>query len=130
MGSVQSTFIFKDLFNHDYPAISLLEDAFPTHENQDLSHRQFGPLHVYNGSQLLTWTEHGLYVLDPVASIIAGGQENMGVLIDVATYEDEIFILRQGPGRKILRVAQTPGRYQEPPSGKRTPISFLFIEVN
>lgn len=72
------------------------------------SDTQFGPLTVFNENSLMTWNDSTLYVVDPNQNTVLGCSNTIGILKDVASCGDEIFILRLGTDRNIIRIGLQP----------------------
>ena len=103
-GVVQATYIFKDLVKSDSQSIHLLPDTIQSiPRNED---RQFACLEIYQETQLVTVHDGTLYVIDPGLGTFIGYHSNIGNVIDFAVCEDEIFLLRRGCERSLVRVAE------------------------
>lgn len=69
---------------------------------------QFGQLLMYQDTQLVSWFDTSLFVIDPGLGTLAGYHTSLGTLRDVSVCDDEIFILRDHKERPIVRIAQKP----------------------
>lgn len=106
-GSVLNTFMFKELLASDHPSIELLDfeitEIIPV---QNGNH--FGPIKLFRGEELVTWNEKCLFVINPENLKVLGSQKNIGFIKSVAVTETEIFVLRNGTDRHLVRIAEKP----------------------
>ncbi|KAH3859308.1 tectonin beta-propeller repeat-containing protein 2-like isoform X2 [Dreissena polymorpha] len=106
-GSVSNTYIFKDLLAATHPAISVLNFDV-TSISKALNTSQFCQLILFQEKTLVTWNDSTLYVLDPDSLQVVGSQNRMGLIKCVAVTDSEIFVLRQGTNRNLIRIAAIP----------------------
>ncbi|XP_064621989.1 tectonin beta-propeller repeat-containing protein 2-like [Lineus longissimus] len=111
-GSVDSTLMFKDSINQKRRALALLSSTLVVRSPSKAIESQFGPILIYGEDQVITWDISGIYILDPNTGSVLGAHDNIGFILDIATYEDEIFVLRTGANRCVIRIAQNP---EKPP---------------
>ena len=108
-GVVKSTAMFKELIGGNVHELDVLEDtALPPFNKPLNTALQFGPLLVYQETQLVTWHDTALFVMDPGLATFAGYHLCLGPIKGVGVCEDEIFILRDNKERPIVRIAQKP----------------------
>ena len=69
---------------------------------------QFGPIYLLNTRYLVTWNPSCLYVVDPDKTLLIGSQKHLGCIKSVVVTEDEIFVLRMGTNRHVIRIAFKP----------------------
>ena len=107
-GSVAATYIYKDLIKKSTNEIAVLADTIPT-DIEACVDKQFGPVVFYSESKfILTWSGTSIFVLDPFNGTIVGHHGNVGQIISIGTCDDEIYILRKGNVRPLIRIAQQP----------------------
>ncbi len=104
-GVVLATYMFKDLLNGSTPTIPLLKDSASKHPSGKIEEKNFGPLSVFDEDKLVTWHEGALYLINPNNGSFVGWKNNLGQILNVAVSKDEIFILRRGHARRVLRVS-------------------------
>ncbi|XP_038076272.1 tectonin beta-propeller repeat-containing protein 2-like [Patiria miniata] len=109
-GTVQETLKFKHLLSSQHQTIMLKMSTRPAVCNTaDL---QFGPVLFFKETLVLTWSHNLLAVLDihgpSGARVIASSQGDLGSIVSVATFGDEIYVLRRGTDRQLIRIATTP----------------------
>ncbi|XP_022257676.1 tectonin beta-propeller repeat-containing protein 2-like isoform X1 [Limulus polyphemus] len=102
---VIETIILKDTILKPFPQMQLL-GVWKDLPQEKLTESQFGPIVVYNQRFLLTWNNNALYVIDAITKSIVAGKQSFVSIKDVATHNDEIFIL-QGT-RHLMRIATKP----------------------
>ena len=114
--------MYKDLVKTQHKTIDLLPDLGLASSIKPLtSDLQFGSILMYQESYVLTWCQNVLVILDPMcmsgAAVLASSQGKIGSIVSVAVHEDEIFVLRRGAERSLVRIATRPemhgikGRY-------------------
>ena len=114
-GNVQTTYMFKDLLSGNTPVIVLLPDTTHGHSTATIEEMTFGRLRAYSESMLVTWHEATLFVLNPDRGTFIGWHSNMENIKGLSVCQDEIFILRDSPGRrKVIRIAQKRDLLNEP----------------
>lgn len=106
-GSVQHTYMFKELLSQPHSEFTLLPYNV-TNISKSLNSNQFGPLLLFQGKHIVTWNELCIYVLNPENSSIVGTQKHCGFIKSVAVTDTEIFILRQGTDRNLIRISDQP----------------------
>ena len=88
------------------PAISTLNLPSINSDNGVQSEpKQFGPLVVYADDYLLSWQGSCVWVLDPNSGHVAGCHSNFGFVVDVATANEDIFILSKGDLNFVRRIS-------------------------
>ncbi|KAL4238724.1 Propeller [Mactra antiquata] len=103
-GSVQHTYMYKDLLLQEHHQFQLLPYNV-TNINKSIHVNQFGPVLLYQDKFIVTWSDMCFYVLNPENSSIIGSQNHCGFIRSVVVTETEIFILRQGTDRNIIRLS-------------------------
>ena len=112
-GSVTSTIMFRDLVNAHKQSIILLSSSLATTQSETSStERQFGPVLIYCDDMIVTWDVNAVYVLDPKHNALIGQHECLGQIVDVSTNDEEVFILRTGAARNVIRLGVRP---EKPP---------------
>ncbi|WAR18488.1 TCPR2-like protein [Mya arenaria] len=106
-GTVVNTYIFKELLAAPHPQIPLL-DFKVTNIVRPPTVSQFGPLLLFRDRDLVTWNETTLYVLNSDSLEVVASQTNMGLIRGVVVTEGEIFVLRHGTSRNVVRIAESP----------------------
>ncbi|XP_076314222.1 tectonin beta-propeller repeat-containing protein 2 isoform X2 [Tachypleus tridentatus] len=104
-GMVIETIILKDVILKPFPQIQLL-GVWNDLPHEKLTEFQFGPVVVFDQKFLLTWNTNALYVIDTITKSIVAGKQSFVSIKDVATFNDEIFVL-QGT-RHLMRIATKP----------------------
>ena len=112
-GQVIETVMYKELVTASHKSITVLPDVGIINSVQpSLGDLQFGPLHIYMESYVLSWSHSFLVILDPSsaggAGVLASSQGKIGSITSVAISEDEIFVLRRGADRPLIRIATKP----------------------
>ena len=105
-GKVSTTMIFKDSISKGEPEISTLNLPSKNGENGMQSEtKQFGPLRVFSDYFLLSWQGSCVWVIDPNKGMMVGCHSNFGCVVDVATYDNEIFVLTKGDKTFVRKIA-------------------------
>lgn len=99
--------MFKELLSADHPIMEVL-DYDVTRINRAQNINQFGPLHLFRDGELVTWNDTCLYVINPEKLTIVGTQRQMGLIKCVSVTETEVFVLREGTDRNLVRIAEKP----------------------
>ncbi|XP_077997561.1 tectonin beta-propeller repeat-containing protein 2-like [Glandiceps talaboti] len=110
-GIVLNTYFCKGLIKHEHPTIEVLPDTAPSRiRPQRTADKHFGVVKIFADRYILTWCDNLLYVVDPEQQVIVGSiQGTVGQIASVATFDDEIFILRSGDTeRPVIRIAISP----------------------
>ena len=112
-GQVLETVMYKELVAAPHSNITLLPDlGLMTAIKPQLCDLHFGPLLMYMESYVLSWSHNFLVLLDPSnvngAGVLASSQGKIGSIMSVAVSEDEIFVLRRGAERPLVRIATQP----------------------
>ncbi|XP_013385306.1 tectonin beta-propeller repeat-containing protein 2-like isoform X1 [Lingula anatina] len=128
-GEVKATFILKDILNNSScPSIELLDTLSPIKTVVSPSDRQFGPVVVYDKKHIMTWNESSMYVLDPEVNTVVAVSNRVGVLKSIVTCDDEIFVLRMGSDRNVIRIAQKPEEMNIPKEHTRLSVLDFYKE--
>lgn len=106
-GTVLQTYIFKDLIAQHQVEIPLLHFQVTNIEKYP-STNQFGPLHLFRDKMLVSWDSSCLYVINPEDTSIVGLQRHIGRIKYVAVSDGEIFVLRLGTDRNLIRISDRP----------------------
>ncbi len=124
-GTVQATYIFRELIIEPNRGFHFLHDSIPSlAKNQ--RENQFGGLLVYESQYLVSFCGAGLYLVDPGTGSAVGYHTNLGHIVDVAVCGDEVFVLRKAPGRILIRLAQKPEAYKIP-EGNFKIINYIHV---
>ena len=107
--------MFKDLLTGSTPVIVLLPDTTHGHSTARIEEMTFGRLKVYSENMLVSWYEGTLFVMNPDKGTFVGWHSNLENIIDLSVCQDEIFILRDSPGRrKVIRLAKKRDLLNDP----------------
>ncbi|XP_034623824.1 tectonin beta-propeller repeat-containing protein 2 isoform X1 [Trachemys scripta elegans] len=107
-GTVQATFILKDLFAGGIKPFEL----YPRLESSDKGNYSFPEKHLGLISCLsqegwvLSWNEYSIYLFDTMNQAIIGGLEGSGDIVSVSCTSNEIFLLKGD--RDIIRISSRP----------------------
>ncbi|XP_072285041.1 tectonin beta-propeller repeat-containing protein 2 isoform X2 [Pyxicephalus adspersus] len=107
-GSVQSTFILKDILSHGLESFELYPRVGAT--NQDsykLCEKHLGLVSCFlHEGWVLSWDEYSIYIFDTVNQAVVGGLESAGDIVCVSCVNNEIFFLKGD--REIIRISDVP----------------------
>ncbi|XP_076263028.1 WD repeat-containing protein CG11141 isoform X2 [Rhynchophorus ferrugineus] len=106
-GNVQKTLLFKDLLTKECPQVPLLNPI--SKELQKLKPQlepSFGKLLPFCNDLLVTYNKEIVYILDPEQMSILATVSHLRNILDLSTYNDEIFILEED--RSLVRIAFHP----------------------
>ena len=67
---------------------------------------QLGPLHMYQDTHIFTYHGTGCFLIDPGLGTFVAHHKDVGRVVDVAVNGDEVFVLRTGQDRPIIRLAK------------------------
>ncbi|XP_073097910.1 tectonin beta-propeller repeat-containing protein 2 isoform X1 [Manis javanica] len=107
-GSVQATFILKDVFVGGIKPFEL----YPRLESSDqeggsLPEKQLGLVSCFfQEGWVLSWNEYSIYLLDTINQATIAGLEGSGDIVSVSCTENEIFFLKGD--RNIIRISSRP----------------------
>uniref|UniRef100_A0A669PG00 Tectonin beta-propeller repeat containing 2 n=1 Tax=Phasianus colchicus TaxID=9054 RepID=A0A669PG00_PHACC len=107
-GTVQATFILKDLFARGIRTFEL----YPRLEPPDRGSYSSPEKHLglvscfFREGWVLTWNEYSIYLLDTVNQALIGGLEGYGDIVSVSCTSNEIFLLKGD--RDIIRISSRP----------------------
>ncbi|XP_010193118.1 PREDICTED: tectonin beta-propeller repeat-containing protein 2, partial [Mesitornis unicolor] len=107
-GSVQATFILKDVFAGGIKTFEL----YPRLEPPDRGSYSSPEKHLglvscfFREGWVLTWNEYSVYLLDTVNQALIGGLEGYGDIVSVSCTNNEIFLLKGD--RDIIRISSRP----------------------
>ncbi|KFV89235.1 Tectonin beta-propeller repeat-containing protein 2, partial [Fulmarus glacialis] len=107
-GTVQATFIFKDVFAGGIKTFEL----YPRLEPPDRGSYSSPEKHLglvscfFREGWVLTWNEYSIYLLDTVNQALIGGLEGCGDIVSVSCTNNEIFLLKGD--RDIIRISSRP----------------------
>ncbi|KAL1516897.1 hypothetical protein ABEB36_000733 [Hypothenemus hampei] len=106
-GEVQKTLLFKDLLCKDCPQVPLLNPISKTlQQMKPQKEASFGVVQQFCDNLLITYNNDIIYVLNPENMSILATINNLRSILDVATNNDELFILEDG--RSLLRISYQP----------------------
>ncbi|XP_063096984.1 tectonin beta-propeller repeat-containing protein 2 isoform X2 [Cavia porcellus] len=107
-GTVQATFILKDVFAGGVPPFEL----YPRLEPADgggcgSTEKHLGLVSCFfREGWVLSWNEYSIYLLDTVSQATIAGLEGSGDIVSVSCTENEIFFLKGD--RNIIRISSRP----------------------
>lgn len=107
-GTVQATFILKDVFAGGVPPFEL----YPRLEPSDGGCCSSPEKHLglvscfFREGWVLSWNEYSIYLLDTVNQATVAGLEGLGDIVSVSCTENEIFFLKGD--RNIIRISSRP----------------------
>ena len=105
------TVMFKDLIGQEHPTFKLLSDTSPevVLPPSDL---QLGLLLPFSDGLLVSWSMSSVVVLQPHgpegALVVASNFGELGCVVSLAVTRHEIFVLRKGCERCLVRIATAP----------------------
>ncbi|XP_058511119.1 tectonin beta-propeller repeat-containing protein 2 [Ochotona princeps] len=107
-GTVQATFILKDVFAGGIQPFELYPRVEPPHGGGcSLSERQLGLVSCFfQDGWVLSWNEYSIYLLDTINQATIAGLEGSGDIVSVSCTENEIFFLKGD--RNIIRISSRP----------------------
>ncbi|KAM4853619.1 tectonin beta-propeller repeat-containing protein 2 [Thomomys bottae] len=107
-GSVQATFILKDVFAGGITPFEL----YPRLESSDRGSCGSPEKHLglvscfFREGWVLSWNEYSIYLLDTINQATIAGLEGSGDIVSVSCTENEIFFLKGD--RNIIRISSRP----------------------
>ncbi|XP_062432734.1 tectonin beta-propeller repeat-containing protein 2 isoform X2 [Rhea pennata] len=107
-GTVQATFILKDIFAGGVKPFEL----YPRLEPPDRGSCRSPEKHLglvscfFQEGWVLTWNEYSIYLLDTVNQALIGGLEGYGDIVSVSCTNNEIFLLKGD--RDVIRISSRP----------------------
>ncbi|KAK6181171.1 hypothetical protein SNE40_009090 [Patella caerulea] len=104
-GTVENTFIFKEVLSDAIPVIPLIKPEIVTPQKEE---PQFGRLYIYREDELVTWHGGNLFIIEATNSQVLCVQSRIGTIVDLAINNDEIFILRKNTEINLVRIALKP----------------------
>ncbi|XP_075048735.1 tectonin beta-propeller repeat-containing protein 2 isoform X2 [Mixophyes fleayi] len=107
-GSVQSTFILKDVLSAELESFELYPRVETTNQKDyTLSEKHLGQVSCFlHEGWVLSWDEYSIYLIDTINQAVIGGLESIGDIVSVACVNNEIFLLKGD--REIIRISDTP----------------------
>ncbi|XP_042302049.1 tectonin beta-propeller repeat-containing protein 2 [Sceloporus undulatus] len=107
-GTVQATFILKDVFAAGMKPFELYPRMEPLNKNSySFPERQLGLISCFfQEGWVLSWNEYSIYLLDTVNQTMIGSLEGSGDIVSVSCTENEIFLLKGD--RDIIRISSRP----------------------
>ncbi|XP_004645455.1 tectonin beta-propeller repeat-containing protein 2 [Octodon degus] len=107
-GSVQATFILKDVFAGGVTPFELYPRVDPTDRGGCGSpEKHLGLVSCFfREGWVLSWNEYSIYLLDTVSQATIAGLEGSGDIVSVSCTENEIFFLKGD--RNIIRISSRP----------------------
>lgn len=106
-GSVLHTYMFKELLSQPHDTIPVI-DFNVTNIIKSQNPNQFCQMQLFRGKELVTWNDSTLYLIDMENSAVIGSQRHIGLVKNVAVTDCEIFILREGTDRNLMRISDRP----------------------
>ena len=103
-GKVQTTMMFKESINKGEPEIRTLNLPSSNTATQQTEQKQFGPLVNFNEVFLLSWQGSCLWVVDPNTGSVVGCHSNLGCVVDVALYNNNVYVLTKGEEHFIRKI--------------------------
>ncbi|XP_068803185.1 tectonin beta-propeller repeat-containing protein 2 isoform X4 [Struthio camelus] len=107
-GTVQATFILKDIFAGGIKTFELYPRLEPSDRGSCSSpEKHLGLVSCFfREGWVLTWNEYSIYLLDTVNQALIGGLEGYGDIVSVSCTNNEIFLLKGD--RDIIRISSRP----------------------
>ncbi|KAM9294313.1 tectonin beta-propeller repeat-containing protein 2 [Gastrophryne carolinensis] len=107
-GSVQATFILKDILSCGFDSFELHPRVETANNNSyKLTEKHLGLLSCFlHEGWVLSWDEYSIYIIDTVNQAVIGGLESAGDIVSVSCVNNEIFLLKGD--REIIRISDTP----------------------
>ncbi|KAH0620351.1 hypothetical protein JD844_020676 [Phrynosoma platyrhinos] len=107
-GTVQATFILKDVFAAGMKPFELYPRMEPLNKNSyNFPERQLGLISCFfQEGWVLSWNEYSIYLLDTINQAMIGSLEGSGDIVSVSCTENEIFLLKGD--RDIIRISSRP----------------------
>ncbi|XP_031213561.1 tectonin beta-propeller repeat-containing protein 2 isoform X3 [Mastomys coucha] len=107
-GTVQATFILKDVFAGGVPPFELYPRLEPSDGGSCSSpEKHLGLVSCFfREGWVLSWNEYSIYLLDTVNQATVAGLEGLGDIVSVSCTENEIFFLKGD--RNIIRISSRP----------------------
>ncbi|XP_062037150.1 tectonin beta-propeller repeat-containing protein 2 isoform X4 [Lepus europaeus] len=107
-GTVQATFILKDVFAGGVKPFELYPRLEPSHRGScSVSEKHLGLVSCFfQEGWVLSWNEYSIYLLDTVNQATIAGLEGSGDIVSVSCTENEIFFLKGD--RNIIRISSKP----------------------
>ena len=107
-GNVQATYLFKDLLQKSKEGIELLSSLVPKRRATKGRDYSFGPLMIFDETLLVTHDQDTLFVIDPGLGTFVGYLTEVGPILDLVVYRDEILILRntEALNQKVLKLSR------------------------
>ena len=96
----------ESLSSGEAPLIQM--HAVQSSSSQQCADGQFRHLHLLAGKYIVTHCDNNLWVLDPDNNSILGCHGNLGRIIDIATTQTKIFLLREDAECPILVITFSP----------------------
>ena len=113
-GTVEMTYMFRDLLHGKTNLVPVLPDTVCDTDRGAIEEVNFGKLYVLGEKHLVTFSGNSLFVLDPAGRKLLGWANNLGEIQDMAVSTEEVFFLRRGSGRRIVRIAPQKDFLNEP----------------
>ncbi|XP_069593956.1 tectonin beta-propeller repeat-containing protein 2 isoform X2 [Ranitomeya imitator] len=107
-GSVQSTFILKDVLSSGLESFDLYPRMETTNQSKYvLSEKHLGLVTCFlHDGWVLSWDEYSIYLIDTINQAVIGGLESAGDIVSVSCINNEIFFLKGD--REIIRISDMP----------------------
>ena len=107
-GVVEATYILKPTLSQAVSKdVLLLPDSVGHLSDSASSDPHLGPLHMYQETLIFTYHGTWCFLIDPGLGTIVAHHQDVGTIVDVAVNGEEVFLLRKGQDRLIIRLAQT-----------------------
>ncbi|KAM3919107.1 tectonin beta-propeller repeat-containing protein 2 isoform 1-T2 [Leptodactylus fuscus] len=107
-GSVQSTFIFKDVLARGLESFELYPRLETTNQaNYTMFEKHLGLVTCFlHDGWVLSWDEYSIYLIDTINQAVIGVLESAGDIVSVSCVNNEIFFLKGD--REIIRISDMP----------------------
>ena len=129
-GTVEATYIFKDLLNVKCPEIEVFKGTeVPNNQSVQIGDN-FGSLIRAANNTILTWYGTSVYIINPTRGSFVGVQSSLGPIKDVAVCGNEAFILRGGSTRWLVRIATCPDPWTPKGNAKLLIASLLLSHAH
>ena len=97
--------MFKDSVYKGEPIIETIDLPSQVEIKNKSDQKQFGPLKVFFEKFIVTWKGSCVWVIDPLTGVIIGAHDNLGYVVDVSVYENELFILTKSQNSQVRKIS-------------------------
>ena len=97
--------MFKDSVCKGEPIIETVDLPSQVGIKNKGDQKQFGPLKVFFEKFIVTWKGSCVWVIDPLTGVIIGAHDNLGYVVDVSVYDNELFILTKSQDSLVRKIS-------------------------